>query len=57
MELDFSPEAIDAMVIQLDTAFQMAGDKMPEYVKESGKEFIAKLNQWSEEKKAEQATT
>jgi len=51
MELDFSAEAIDAMVIQLDAAFQMAGDKMPDYVKLSGRDFISKLNMWSDEKK------
>ena len=53
--LDFSPEAIDAMVITLDNAFQMAGDQMPDYVKESGQGFIANLNKWSEEKKQAQA--
>jgi hypothetical protein len=51
-EMDFSAEAIDAMVIQLDSAFTVAGDKMPDYVKRAGQDFIAKLNMWSDEKKA-----
>jgi hypothetical protein len=52
--LDFSPEAIDAMVIQLDSAFSMAGDAMPYYVKKAGQDFITKLNMWSEEKRKAQ---
>jgi hypothetical protein len=53
--LDFSPEAIDGMVITLDNAFQMAGDQMPDYVKNSGQDFIKNLNRWSEEKKKQQS--
>jgi hypothetical protein len=52
--LDFSPEAIDAMVIQLDSAFSMAGEAMPDYVKAAGQDFISKLNLWSEEKRKAQ---
>ena len=50
-KMDFSAEAIDAMVIQLDSAFTVAGDNMPDYVKESGREFISALNRWSQTKK------
>ena len=53
MELDFSADAIDAMVIQLDQAFTMAGDKMPEKVKTSGKAFMADLSEWADQKRAE----
>lgn len=49
--VDFSAEAIDAMVIQLDSAFSVAGDKMPDDVKDTGREFIAALNRWSDAKK------
>ena len=46
-------EAIDALVIQLDSAFQMAGPGVPDYVLDDGKKFIASLNRWSDEKKKE----
>jgi hypothetical protein len=47
-------EAIDALVIQLDSAFQMAGPGVPDYVMDDGKKFIASLNRWSEEKRKAQ---
>jgi len=55
MDEMFSAEAIDGMVVTLDNAFMMAGEKMPDYVKEAGQNFIAKLNQWSDEKKKAQS--
>lgn len=48
------PEAIDALVIQLDSAFSMAGPGVPDYVNDAGKNFISALNRWSDEKKKAQ---
>jgi uncharacterized protein (UPF0147 family) len=43
----FTPEMIDAVVIQLRTAL-LNNDKVPENVQESGKKFLEDLDNWSE---------
>jgi hypothetical protein len=50
--MDLTPEMIDAAVIQLRTIFEHA-ENIPEDVRESGKNFLDKLDAWSERMKAE----
>ena len=54
VESGIPAEAIDALVIQLDSAFQMAGAGVPDYVLQDGKKFIASLNRWADEKRKAQ---
>lgn len=52
--MNLTPEMIDAAVIQLRSIFTH-GENIPEDVRESGKAFLDKLDNWSERMKAEQA--
>ena len=47
-----TPEMIDAAVIQLKMLFEHLSG-VPEKVTKSGKEFVAALDEWSEELKKE----
>ena len=49
--MNLTPEMIDAAVIQLRAIFEHA-DNIPKDVKEAGKNFIDKLDAWSERMKA-----
>jgi len=47
MTLSLSPEMIDAAVLQLTSLIENA--QMPDKVRDSGRKFVADLDQWSED--------
>lgn len=49
--MNLTPEMIDAAVIQLRGIFDTA-ENIPEDVKESGRVFLNKLDEWSDRMKA-----
>lgn len=52
--MKISPEMIDAAVIQLRTVFEL-NEEVPADVRESGKNFLDKLDAWSERMKKGEA--
>jgi hypothetical protein len=50
--MNLTPEMIDATVMQLRTVMEHA-EGIPDKVKESGKQFLNDLDEWSEQLKKE----